>query len=174
MGQGSPLANIPSGQMDPLAELRDIHLPAPISEFPIAPGWWVLALAALLLLYFTIRWAWKFWRSNQYRRVGVKQLNEIFSQFQYDEDHKRYLSSYSSLLKRIALTVYPREKVASLTGEEWVAFLDQSYRNRGFSVGVGQVLMYGGYESETSFDAENLHKLGLEWVKRHKAGWADE
>ena len=32
---------------DPLAQLRDIHLPEPILWWPLAPGWWVL-----IVLYF--------------------------------------------------------------------------------------------------------------------------
>ena len=39
-----------SNQGDPLAELRDIHLPEAVSLWPLAPGWWLLlALIAAVL-----------------------------------------------------------------------------------------------------------------------------
>ena len=30
-----------NGSPDPLSELRDIHLPDPVSWWPPAPGWWI-------------------------------------------------------------------------------------------------------------------------------------
>jgi hypothetical protein len=158
------------GQMDPLAELRNIHLPDPVSSYPTAPGWWLLATLILVCTYLLIRWLIRYWRSNRYRRVGISQLNEIFKQFEANEDAKQYLASFSELLKRLALTIYPREQVASLTGEEWVAFLDRSAKSKAFSMGAGQVLMYSTYEREASFDVQELHQLGLNWIRKHRSG----
>lgn len=167
----APTAGVPAnptGQMDPLAELRNIHLPDPVSLFPTAPGWWILAILVLVCIYLLVRWLVRHWRNNRYRRVGIKQLNRIFKQFEFDEDPKQYLAGFSELLKRLALTVYPRELVASLTGEEWVAFLDQSADSKAFSMGTGQVLMYSTYEREIDFDVLDLHRLGLNWIRRHR------
>lgn len=160
----------PTGQMDPLAALRNIHLPDPVSSFPAAPGWWILAILMLVCVYFSIRWLVRYWRNNRYRRVGIKQLNAIFKQFEFDADPKQYLASFSALLKRLALTIYPRELVASLTAEEWVAFLDKSAGSKAFSMGAGQVLMYSTYEREVNFDVQELHQLGLDWIRRHRGG----
>jgi hypothetical protein len=157
----------PMGEMDPLAALRNIHLPDPVSGFPAAPGWWLLAILILLGVFLLVRWLVRYWRRNSYRRVGLSQLNEIFKQFEFDEDPKQYLADFSKLLKRLALTIYPRETVASLTGEEWVAFLDRSADCKDFSMGAGQVLMYSTYEREANFDVQELHKLGLNWIRRH-------
>jgi len=166
--QAAPAQPNPMGQMDPLAELRNIHFPDPVSGFPTAPGWWLLAILVLVGTYFLLRWLIRYWRSNRYRRVGTKQLNAIFKQFEFDEDPKQYLARFSELLKRLALTVYPREAVASLTGEEWVAFLDRSAGSKAFSMGPGQVLMYSPYEREANFDVQELHQLGLNWIRRHR------
>ncbi|MEC8428778.1 MAG: DUF4381 domain-containing protein, partial [Pseudomonadota bacterium] len=48
----SPLAGqVPVGPTsDPLAQLRDIHLPEDaISQLPTAPGWWILALTLIVV-----------------------------------------------------------------------------------------------------------------------------
>ena len=39
---------------DPLAELRDIHLPPEIGWWPPAYGWWILITALLTLTIFAI------------------------------------------------------------------------------------------------------------------------
>ncbi len=156
------------GQMDPLAELRNIHLPDPVSGFPSAPGWWLLVILICVGVFFLLRWLVRYWRNNRYRRVGISQLNEIFKHFEFDEDQKQYLASFSELLKQLALTIYPRDAVASLTGEEWVAFLDRSADSKAFSMGAGQVLMYSTYEREANFDVQELHKLGLNWIRKHR------
>ena len=48
--------------------LRDIHLPEPISWWPLAPGWWILVggLLALAILGFL---AWRFYARRQIRRA---------------------------------------------------------------------------------------------------------
>ena len=42
---------------DPLAELRGYHPPDPVSWWPPAPGWWLLALLILGLLTWVTVWA---------------------------------------------------------------------------------------------------------------------
>ncbi len=157
-----------AAQTDALAELRNIHLPDPVSGFPVAPGWWILAVLVLVSSYLIIRWLIRYWLANRYRRAGTRQLNELLKQFERDEDQKKYLANFAILIKRLAMTVYPRERVASLTGEEWVAFLDKSAGSNAFSMGVGQVLMYSAYEKEAQFDVQQLHQSGLHWIRKHR------
>ncbi len=166
---GNTAGIVDPGIVDPLANLRDIHLPGPISELPVAPGWWLLGLLLLIAVFFALRAAVRFWRSNRYRRSGVKQLNQLWLQFQADEDPKHYLLGYAELLKRIALTRYPRERVAALSGEEWVAFLDSTCPGHDFTIGPGQILVDGCYQDEPEFDAAMLHRIGIRWIKSHKA-----
>ena len=49
---------------DPLAQLRDIHLPDTGGFWPPAPGWWLLALLSLTALALAVLW----WRRHLRRR----------------------------------------------------------------------------------------------------------
>ncbi|MEX2327800.1 MAG: DUF4381 domain-containing protein, partial [Pseudomonadales bacterium] len=73
MAQSNPIMVNP-GAADPLAQLRDIHLPAPIEAWPPAPGWIVLAILALLFATAAIVFLYGRWRRNQYRREGLQAL----------------------------------------------------------------------------------------------------
>ncbi len=42
---------------DPLSQLRDIHLPEPVTFWPPAPGWWFILLLILIGLVFLYRHA---------------------------------------------------------------------------------------------------------------------
>ena len=155
----------PPGQTDPLANLRDIHIPGAIDPWPPAIGWWLIAAAALIAISYGIYLVFKWWKSNQYRREGIRALKYLL------ENHaseKQYLRDYSDQLKRIALSAYDRESVANLTGEAWVSFLDRSTGTQEFSMGEGQILIQGNYELNPSVDVDKLHRLGLYWIKKHR------
>lgn len=160
---------------DPLAELKDIHLPPPPELWPPAPGWWLLAFIAIGICLYLVYLGIKYWRKNAYRRLALKELEDVFEQ--HKGQHTTLMTETNDLLKRVALTRYPRESVANLTGESWVAFLDASGGVHDFSMGAGQVLVDGPYtnpgatdaDDRYSFDEEALHSAARSWIKRHGA-----
>jgi hypothetical protein len=164
-------APFPSGpnQADPLSQLRDIHLPAPVEAWPPAPGWWALGIIAAILAIAGIAWLVRWWMKNRYRREGLKQLEALRAKHEADRNDAVYLAGYSELLKRVALTHFPRNKVASLTGEAWVQFLDRAANTDEFRMGPGQALINGNYAPDPEVDVEALHRLGTFWIKNHRA-----
>ncbi len=48
--------------MNPLSDLRDIHLPPPPPLWPPAPGWWLVAAVAIASMVFGVRFAYMAWR----------------------------------------------------------------------------------------------------------------
>ncbi|HIG42401.1 MAG: DUF4381 domain-containing protein [bacterium] len=157
------------GQADPLAQLRDIHLPGPIESWPPAPGWWLLAILGLCAIAYGLFFLYRQWQKNQYRREGVRALGELQNQYQRNPETVNYLEQFSLLLKRVALSHYSREHVASLTGEAWVAFLDKSGATHDFGMGPGQVLIEGNYSRESPFEVVELHRIGTQWIRNHGA-----
>lgn len=144
-------------------ELRDLHAPAPPSIWPPAPGWWLLALLALIITLWAIRIAWRWSRRRRLRRRVMSELDALSAQ---DAD-ARLAADISALLKRAALRRFPREQVAGLTGADWLEFLDRTGGAGQFSAGPGRVLASGPYAPATSCDAAALSALARRWLDKN-------
>jgi len=152
---------------DPLAALRDIHQPALVEFWPPAPGWWILAALGMILLITVGFWLWRKWSDNRYRREALRELEGYFAAWQQEEDDHAFLFEIQQLLKRVALTRFDRQKVASLTGEAWLLFLDQSSNSRAFSIGPAEALIDGNYRLDIDIDVTALEDCTRQWIKRH-------
>ncbi len=166
---------MPATQNDPLAQLRDIHLPPAIETSPLAieawppaPGWWILAFLAALTILLSFYWLWNRWQRNKYRREAIKELDGLLQSYAAHGDTAEYLQDYQRLLKRVALTRYNRQDVANLTGESWVAFLDKSSDSNEFTMGDGQILIDGNYQAAPEANIDKLHSLGQHWIRKHR------
>ena len=152
---------------DPLAQLRDIHVPGMIEAWPPAPGWWILTALGALLVIAGLTWLFRYWRANRYRREAMSELVQLLENWYQNEDDHAYLDALQKLLKRAALTNFPREDVASLTGEAWVLFLDRTSGSHDFSIGEAEALIDGTYRPDISVDVESLHLVAKSWIRKH-------
>jgi len=154
---------------DPLAELRDIPLPPAVSGWPPGPLWWLLLALALVVTGLLLRYWFRWWRRNAYRRVALEEVQAIYLQWQSDKDQQRYLHELHALLKRVALQAFPGSAVAALSGDSWLAFLDQQWRrppNKGFAESVTGSSHYHPQPSAT--DIEQLQHLARNWLRQHR------
>ena len=127
----TPQAGNPQA-VDPLANLRDIHLPAEIGNWPPAPGWYALAAVILLIIAVLCLWLWRRHRQNAWRRAALLELDGIVSEYQAhssttSEDKARCYQQINLLLKRI--THQNDSHAASLSGGAWAEYLLSSSRN---------------------------------------------
>lgn len=143
--------------------LRDIHAPPAPELWPPAPGWWLLFALALALLLLFGRWLYKRYR---YQRRRGRILDEL-EQLKGREAGPDLAAEVSALLKRVALARFPRAQVASLTGLDWLAFLDRNGGAGRFTGGPGRVLAEGPYAPAPSFDTEALLTLARDWIGRN-------
>ena len=105
--------------------LRDLHLPEAIGWWPPAPGWWVLfALVLAGLGYLAWRW-YLAWRFNAPRRYALRELSRYEAEYLEHRNPVTLGKQLSELLRRAMLAYAPREDVAGLTGEAWLAWLDE-------------------------------------------------
>ena len=105
--------------------LRDLHLPDPVGWWPLAPGWWLLlALATAALVYGLYR-AWRLRRHNAARRYALHALKRYETEFLEHRNPVVLGRQLSQLLRRGMLAYADRDAVAGLTGEAWLAWLDE-------------------------------------------------
>lgn len=98
-----------------LEHLHDIALPPPVPWWSPAPGWHVLGALALLLLAWLAWNGYGNWRRNTYRRAALRRLAAIPA-----DD----ISALAELVRRSALSVFPRGKIVPPMGAEWAKFLN--------------------------------------------------
>lgn len=151
--------------------LRDIHLPEPVSWWPPAPGWWLLLALALLAVVALM--VLRRWHLRKRRRQRVfEQLSRIESAWTEHRDALRLVRELSVLMRRAGISLYPRRDTASLTGDNWLAWLDGTSTHRGFSEGAGRLLARAPYanslDAEQS-DIEALVTLCRDWLQANTA-----
>ena len=148
----------------PQLPLRDIHLPGPISWWPPAPGWWILVALLMLGTMFVVLYTRYQRKRNRIRRVSLKEIDAIQEAFQSHRDNTRLVRELSVLLRRVCISRYPRVDVASLTGVEWVSFLDRNLDGKPFSEGDGIVLITEPYRKNPNIDANALLSCCRSWI----------
>lgn len=150
---------------DLLSQLRDIHYPAPISIWPLAPGWYfVIVIVCLSVMYGIYAWI-RYWRRHRIKRIVLKRIAEL--QAQQAIASNNVAVELSSLLKRAALAKFPRHKVAGLYGEDWLLFLDKTALTQDFSQGPGRLLIICPYRSQKQNLPETLFEIIRTWVRKN-------
>ena len=155
---------------DPLAQLRDLHLPQAVADWPPALGWWLLAGLVLFGLVWFMRALYRRYQSNAYRRFAQRELTAIVAEHATTQDARRALSALQFLMKRVAMTAFNRAEVATLTGVAWTQFLDATNTTSQFSLGPGELLIDGPYEATQDHSSQELtalFSLCAEWLKNH-------
>jgi hypothetical protein len=98
--------------MDPLAQLKDIHLPGAVHSYPIAPGWWLVAITVLVLLVFIGLKLRRYTAKHKTKKMALKQLINTNDSV-----------AVVKILKWALLAYFPRSQVAHLSGDNLKAFL---------------------------------------------------
>jgi hypothetical protein len=144
--------------------LKDIHLPEAIGWWPPAIGWWLLAvfIPLLIVLFY---WFYKRLTRKTAIKAAKKNLAAIKENTALDNTQK--LRELSKLIRRVAISITPRTEVASLTGRQWLAFLDKSVTGAPFSDGCGQLLAEAPYRftPSTELEISQLISLCEDWLK---------
>lgn len=138
--------------------LKDIHTPQAIGWWPLAPGWWLVAVLVPVVVFLLFRLY-----KRLTRKTAIKTAKKLLTELKQDLsiDNSKKLYTLSTLIRRTAISVAPREKVASLTGQAWLAFLDASVVGSPFSEGVGHYLADAPYRQSLPEDLDISQLISL-------------
>ncbi len=149
---------------DPLAALRDIHLPENPGWWPPAPGWWLLA-ALLVLTPFLGRMLQAYRRRRgrpRYRSAALLELEQYYQDYQSRGDKPAFVQAVSALLKRVAMQCYEPSRVAALSGKQWADFLAQD-RDAAIRENL-RLALEQSYSREVGADAAALYQFAQAWI----------
>lgn len=146
--------------------LRPMQLPDAVSWWPMAPGWWLLIVLSMAIVFALIWWVRR--RLADPRRFALAELESIQQRFQQDEDKTVLINHCNQLLKRTALTLFSRQDVAALSGADWLAFLLNN--SRGCQPQAMQCLADGLYRPHSDYDTTALISACRQWLKTATKG----
>jgi hypothetical protein len=160
--QGQPAA---TPAMQQTLQLEDIHLPPEPGFWPPAPGWWLLAALLMLAAWLGGKKARRLLRRHRQQQETRQTLHQIKRELD-SGNLQQAITSMNVFLRKMALAHFPDEDVASLTGKQWLAFLDRSGNTRDFTSGPGHVLAEAPYQPALpdQVDRDGLYRAVENWV----------
>ena len=145
-----------------LSELYDQLVPpgepAAISLWPQTVGWLWLGLL-LVIATGAAPWSYLRWkRATAYRREALECLRRA------GDDP----AAIALVLRRTALSGFPRDEVAGLFGADWLGFLDRTGRGVHFRASkAGETLVKAPYTPQSP--NEDLRLMAERWIRTHRS-----
>lgn len=148
-------------------QLRDIQLPAPISWWPLASGWYLCALVIVLACAALGYWMWRRHRHYAARREALAVLQQCQNAYQQGERSASWaMRQISMLLRRLLLVTHPRGQVANVVGDDWVKLISADAPALQDDE-IQQLLRHGAYQATLTRLPETLFPALTQWVKQH-------
>jgi len=146
----------------PSLELKDIHLPEQITNYPIAYGWWLLATIVIMTTLFFLYKARQKAKLKKNQQLALKQLKNAPHMSTND---------ILSLLKWAAMQYFSRVQLAKLYGEQFQQFLIQklSEKHQQKFTQLSKQAFVEQYHKANNNDALNiinkdLHQAAILWL----------
>lgn len=147
-----------------LDQMHDIIIPPAVSLWPLAPAWVALAL---LVVTYGMHLGLKYWflyQKNLYRREALEVLSSL------DEmDGVKEINTLLGLMKRVGLQYFGRERVASLSQNEWWDFVETHSKAKA-SVQIrelSQKILYAPNTEATAEEVRAFSKVAKVWINTH-------
>jgi hypothetical protein len=143
-----------------LQSLHDIRLPEAISWWPLAWGWYFLALLAIFFIVLSSYLGVRHYRHGRARREALQLLAHYEQNYIQEKNSQISSAHISELLRRVALVYFPREQVASLKQDAWLEFLNSTSKNRVFAA-VSDSLLHVPYQTKQN----DIFLSARAWIK---------
>lgn len=147
-----------------LKGFAEVVPPDSISWLPQTAGWLWLGVAVFAFAAYTAWRAIKYWYRNRYRREAIARLRALAATSETTDA----VADINRVLKITALVAYSRERVAKLSGENWVDFLNQQCEQPPFNREHRELLANSVYRSQEGSQSQQLMQASLQWVEMHR------
>lgn len=151
---------------NPLAQLKDIHTPDSISQWPPAYGWWLLTLVIIGLAVWLTLVLIKYHKRNLAKRQAINELNAL------SIDSIGWRLTLNSLLKRLIMSYHPTLHLQQLYGDDFTCLLTEALPLKQQTHFQQQMSEFQKslYQSQAnSVDDFNVNKnLVISWIKASK------
>ncbi len=111
-----------------LAEMPAIFLPASVSWWPPAPGWWLLGLLVIMLAAWLASIALKMFKRQRPIRLAMREINRLITDAEkFDRtasQNQATLTHLSTLLRQISNQYFVQPLVSVQSGNAWLNALD--------------------------------------------------
>ena len=154
-----------------LAQLADIHLPEPVSFWPPAIGWWILAAIALFMLVILFRKLTSRAHQQKICRYALNELQRCYDSYSQaepanmDQSKLDYVNQFNTVVRRVALVHYPQANAASLDGASWVDFIRQKGESSLMTDEIATALQYGRFQTKCEVDIDAMQSFGQKWIE---------
>ena len=154
-----------------LAQLADIHLPEPVSYWPPAIGWWILAAIALVLLVILFRKFASRALQQKICRYALAELQRCYYSYSQadstniDQSKLNYVNQFNTVVRRVTLVHYPQANAASLDGASWVDFIRQKGESSLMTDDMATALQYGRFQTKCDVDVDAMQSFGQQWIE---------
>jgi hypothetical protein len=150
--------------INPLANLRDIHLPHAVSIWPLGPGYYgLIGLVIICILVYI-----KYRKKQAYaapKKEALLKLMRIETDYTQKTNTASTAAAITVLLKQIALVYHPRIDVASLHGQKWLLFLQDTSHGIDFNA-IQTSLLSTPFNPDATEDLMPLLTATREWIKQ--------
>ena len=153
--------------MNPLDKLEPLIAPAPISWWPPAPGWWLLAL--LLPVHLPRKAAEQSTEAplDPLRQAALSELERLSKPYD-GVDAGPWLQQLNAILKRLCRERYPQSNSHILSSRAWLAFLDSRCPAAGLTRWM--ILVEGAYRPHCNLNDKaiaGLNQAVAIWIRKH-------
>jgi hypothetical protein len=148
-----------------LTQLRDIQVPEPISWWPPAPGWWLLALVSIIALGYTVFALRRYRRQYAWRSIITSALDSSIDQYLASPSPKKQQEIMTLFKQGFASSKADRGLLAQ-TSDYWEGLLQEAPFE--LSKNDAEVLVNGHYQAQAQIlDGATLRQLrnGLRKLK---------
>lgn len=153
--------------------LADIHLPDPVSIWPLAPGYWVI-LAATVALLITALSVLRHLKRRRNRNRYRAQVEQLLQDLDSDAPLASYTHEILALLKRAAKHAGASVALLSAGNSEFIGWLKSTSPASAelLTAELETLLLTGLYQPNPVGDKGQLLRFARHWVSHHHAGAA--